>query len=80
MLLSLVSLYKNIIVTTIRRDVALTVFSESINQSYQQILSTKTSEMMNNITAGISHLSNGILYSAVNILIETFTIIAVCVV
>ena len=76
-IMSLISLSKNTIVSTIRRDLSTLVFAQSLFQDYQKLVNAKISVLMNNITAGITYLSNGILFSSINIVIELFMITAI---
>ena len=71
------SLWKNTIIADIRRDISIRIFASSIHQQYEDFVNTRASKIMNNSTAGISHLSNGIIFSSVNILIEVFMIASI---
>lgn len=78
--MSLISYGKNNIVSTIRHDLSILVYAQSIFQDYEKIVGSKISVLMNNVTASISHLSNGIIFSSINILIELFMITAIAIV
>ena len=65
-----VSLLKSTITTRIRRDLSLLIYRASINQPYLRFIKSSKATLINNATAGISYLANGILISTVNIAIE----------
>lgn len=65
-----VSYIKNSITTKIREDISLLMFAASMKQPYLNFTKSSIATLMNNATAGISYLSNGILISTVNIAIE----------
>ena len=77
LLMSFFSYTKNNIVSTIRQDLSILVFSHSIFQNYRSLLKTKTSVLMNNLTASISHFTNGILFTSINIVSEILVIVSI---
>lgn len=76
-LMCVISFGKNNIISTIRRDLSIAVFAGSVFQDYERIVNTKVAVLINNVTAGISHLSNGILFSSISIVIELFMIVGI---
>ena len=76
-MMSVCAYLKHAIIGRIRCDVSTTLFKSTLNQNYIGYINTKISIMMNNATAGVSHLFNGIVLSAVNILIELIIILGI---
>ena len=75
-----VSYVKNSIITKIREEISLLMFAASMKQPYLNFTKSSIATLMNNATAGISYLANGILISSVNIAIETAIIAGIVII